>query len=133
MVVYSKNPKKYKGSLIKQKNKFLFCVTQNKKRNIIKEFLISDYESIDKLKEEATKFKIQWGIDNNHTINSYTIVDDNYIKVNINNDKSFLADVNDLEIIEKYIWKLQNGSCYVTTLLPKNERKDKKMRILFIS
>lgn len=128
MVIYSKNPIKYNGSLIKQKKRYIFCVTEDKKRKVVKEFIISNYESIDKLKEEANKFKIQWGIDNNKTANSYTIIENSHLVVNVNNNKSFLADLSDLEIVEKYIWKIQNGSCYITALLPKNERKDAKMR-----
>jgi hypothetical protein len=124
-LLYPSNLKKYPGSIIEYKSKYIFMVYKNSCKHKIHEIKFGENKTKEKAKNEIIKYKKDWGIKNNLVKNKY-YVNDNELNIYLGKNIWFLADVNDLNFVDKYIWNVSRGKYikYAITLSPKNERKD---------
>jgi len=129
---YPKNlKKKYMGSILEKKKKYIFFI-DNTKHKVSEEFVFSDYPSKEDAYQEAVNYKIDWNIKNDTIKNKFRYVND-YVLVNLNNDKFMKIDKDDLRFIERYNWKLQNKITYPTTFIPLVKRKKEDVDLAFLT
>lgn len=126
MIIYPDNSSKYFGSILKLKKKVQYIIFKNKKKYIIKELYYKDYNKDSDAIDEINTFRKTWSIDNNKVLNVIENIENKYLKVSIGEDNYLLADIQDKEIIEKYNWRIHNGGCYVTRLVPIKDRVSSK-------
>ncbi len=114
LMVLPKNQNKYVGHIRKFDNRYTFeYISSNHK---VKElFYFSDLGSEENAEQAALLFQKKWCHHNNLITNLYYIINNEYILVNLNNNQQMKVDLDDVDLIEKYNWRLQNNSQYVST------------------
>lgn len=122
LMVLPINKNKYVGHIREFENRFVFeYISTNHK---VKELFYSkDLGSKENAEQAALLFQKKWCQNNNLIINLYYIINNEYILVNINNNKQMKVDMDDIDLIEKYNWRLQNNSQYVSTFKMSNDGK----------
>ena len=126
MIIYPVNETKYYGSIIKTKKKVQFIIYVNKKRVLLKENKFTDFDTHKEAIDDISVFRRKWSIDNNKVVNSSTTIDNKYLSIDVGDGKKMITDMCDKELVDKYHWRLHNGGCYVSRLLPMDERTNKK-------
>jgi len=125
--------KKYKGRILKNKKDRVVFSVNLKNHKYEKIFLLKDYNNnVDEAIKVAEEEKKNWNIENNLVINKYQIIDD-YALVDLNKGYQMKIDLQDLNWLEKYNWKMQNKSTYPTTFIPLNNRKEDETDLSFFT
>ena len=123
---YPTNIKKYAGTISKTNKKVIIKYKTQGRIFIIKEYLISDYKSLDDVMMYATEYKKKWSVVNNLVKNKYETIQDNgckYLKVYTKNDKFFYIDEDDKDYIESHNWNLSNNNKYAMSLDYETKKK----------
>ena len=126
---YPKNLKKYPGTIIEYKSKFVFIVYKNGSKHIITEIKFGKSKTKESAKDERITYKKNWGIQNNLVKNKYYI-NNNNLNIYLGKSTWFKADLSDLKFIDNHIWTVSRGKYlkYAITLLPIKERKNKNKK-----
>ena len=114
-IIYSKNPKKYGGSIFIHKDSIMYR-SLYKGEYKSRFYPFSDEESKKKALEDAFNYKVESSIKNNLIINQYEEIKDGY-KVYLNCDKFMYVDKEDIDLIEDFIWRIQNNKKVPTTII----------------
>ena len=120
-VYYPLNINKYKGYISERLDSYIFNI--NYKNTLIKKtfnFIYNNKKSKINKYNNIIEFKKDFSIKNNLVLNSYIIKDDYYI-VSLNNDKKMIVDIDDLPLVEKYIWRIQNSNKHPTSKIKKTD------------
>ena len=126
---YPNNLKKYPGTIIEYKSKYVYIIYKNGSKHIITEIKFGEFKTKDKAKDEIIKYKKNWGITNNLVKNKYYI-NINDLNIYLGKNTWFMADLSDLNFIDNHIWNVSRGKYikYAITLLPTKERKNKNKK-----
>ena len=126
-IIYPKNINKYSGHIIKSSNKYKYKIKNKNKKNKYFEKTFEFDKKNNKLAIKAyndvIKYKKEYSIKNNFIVNSY-YKKDNYYIVNLTNNKKMLVDLEDLCLVEKYIWRIQNSNKLPTTKIKISDNID---------
>ena len=113
-MVFPKNLKKYVGHIRSFPNRYTFEYI-SKDTKIKELFYHKDIGSKENALEAALLFQRKW-CQNHHLItNLYYTVNQQYLLVELNENKKMKVDMEDVEMIENYNWRIQNNSSYPTT------------------
>ncbi len=113
-MVLPKNIKKYAGHIREFDNRYTFeYISNNLKAKEL--FYIKDLGGKNNAKEAAILFQKKWCQNNSMITNLYYIVNNEYILVNLNDNYQMKVDLDDIDLIEKYNWRIQNNSQFATT------------------
>lgn len=129
VMVLPKNPKKYVGHIRSFPNRYTFEYI-SKDTKVKELFYHRDIGSKESAYEAAFLFQKKW-CQNHHLItNLYYIVNQQYVVVELNENEKMKVDVEDIPLIEKYNWRIQNNSSYPTTFLTEENEKVKKRNFI---
>ncbi len=118
---YPNNLSKYSGTIIKQRLKYIFKVVKNKKNIETIEYPFIDETTREVAEENIIQSKKDWSIKNNQVKNKYQI-NNNIIKVYLDDVNTFTTDLNLLSKVDEYNWYLLDG--HVGTMIKKNVDDD---------
>ena len=126
---YSRNIKKYPGSLLVKNGNIIYAIKKNGKYNNIKSFPYEKGNTNDKnrVMKKAKEYQMLWSIKNDQSRNAMNVnVNNETVKVNLGNNKWLYTDLKHLPTIENNIWYPQKGkyTWYAVTVI-KNDKTGK--------
>ena len=113
-MILPNNIKKYVGHLREFDNRYIFEYVSREKK-IKESFYFSDLGNKENAYNAALLFQRKWCQNNNLITNIYYIINNEYVIVELNNDKKMKIDLEDINLIENYNWRIQNNSIYPST------------------
>lgn len=131
VMMLPKNPKKYVGHIRSFPNRYTFEYI-SKETKVKELFYHKDIGSKESAYEAAFLFQKKWCQNHQLITNIYYIVNQQYIMIELNENQKMKVDLEDIPLIEKYNWRIQNNSSYPTTfLIEENENSKKRNFISF--
>lgn len=139
VMMLPKNPKKYVGHIRSFPNRYTFEYISKEKK--VKElFYHKDIGSKESAYEAAFLFQKKWCQNHQFITNLYYIVSSHcqsdtlqnkvvnqqYVIVELNGNEKMKVDLEDIPLIEKYNWRIQNNSSYPSTFLTEENEEGKK-------
>lgn len=132
---YSRNIRKYPGSLLVRDGNIIYALKKNGKHNTIKKFRYEkgNVEDKKRVMKKAEEYQMLWSIKNGKSRNVMDVDTDNKtVKVDLGNEKWLYTDLKHLPTIENHIWYPQKGkyTWYAVTVI-KNDKTGKWQPFFF--
>jgi len=124
VMILPTNLKKYVGHIREYEHRYVFEYILNKEVKVKESFYARDLGSKESAYHAVVLFQKKWCQNHNYVTNIYYNMKNEYILVELNENKKMKVDMEDIPYIEEHNWRIQNNFSYPTTFHSENKKRE---------